>query len=208
MKFNLLAGVLSFVPVAASMGGITAVGGSATLIPAPPSTVLGANQSGTSAWAFNEAGPITLAAPVEVNVTAPGLYTSDASLTPGIIPAGTTVFSHYLYSDPVGGAVSTYEGFVEVDQPIIGIMVLRNRLNATDAIFGAPGTLYADNSARGLELATNADSFRLTVSGNRVEFVFRTSTATDDIRIITVPGAGATGLAGVALTAAARRRRR
>jgi uncharacterized protein (TIGR03382 family) len=185
---------------------ITATGGDATLVSPPASTVLGATESNTVAWAFNEAVTYTLTAPLDVDVTTPGLYTSAASLTPGVLPIGTVVNSHYLYSDPVANASNTYEGTVDFDAPVIGIIVLRRNLNASDYL-GASGTLYGDNSARGLEVSVSSDTFRLSVSGTRVSFRFETSGATDDIRVLTIPTPGALSLAGVVLAGLTRRRR-
>ncbi|MDX2131412.1 MAG: hypothetical protein SFY69_05105 [Planctomycetota bacterium] len=189
-----------------SSGAVTGVGGAATVIAPPASTVLGANQSNTQAWVFTE-GTVVLASALTLNATTPGMYTSAGSLTPGSVAAGTTVQSHYLYTDPDGSAARTYEGFVEFDQPILGVIVLRSNLNASDAALGAPGTAYADNAARGLELGSNADAFAITVSQFRVNFRFVTSTATDDIRIITAPAPAGAALAGLCGLVALRRRR-
>jgi hypothetical protein len=185
---------------------ITAGGGATTIIAAPPSAVLGASESNTQTWAFNEVSNFTLTAALPVNATTPGTYTSNGALTPGVIPAGTPISSHYLYSDPVGGSLSVYEGFVEFDQPILGVIVLRADLNSSDFL-GAPGTLYADNTARGMELS-QAERFVITISGARVNYRFETSSATDDIRIITaVPAPGAAALASLSGLLAMRRRR-
>jgi hypothetical protein len=185
---------------------ITAGGGATNIIAPPPSTALGALESNTQARAFNEVTNFTLATNLPVNATTPGTYTSNGSLTPGIIPAGSVINSHYLYTDPVGGATAAYEGFVEFDATVIGIIVLRSDLNSSDFL-GAPGTIYADNVARGLELS-QAERFTLTLTGNRINYRFNTSTATDDIRVITlVPTPGALALLGVGGLVAMRRRR-
>lgn len=189
-----------------AQGALTTSGGSAVIIAPPASSVLGATESNTQAWAFNEVTNFTLATNLLVNATTPGTYTSNGSLTPGFIAAGTVINSHYLYSDPVGGSTEAYEGFVEFDQPILGIICLRSDLNSTDFL-GALGTSYGDNSARGLELA-QAERFTITIAGTRVNFRFTTSTATDDIRIITaVPTPGALALLGLGGLVTARRRR-
>lgn len=185
---------------------VSSVGGAATLIAPPPSTLLGANQSLTRAWAFDEVSNFTLASNLLVNATTPGTYNSNGTLTPGSIAAGTVINSHYLYTDPVAGTLSTYEGFVEFDQPILGVICLRADINSSDFL-GAPGTAYGDNVARGLELS-QAENFTITISGNRVNFRFNTSTATDDIRVITaVPAPGAAALLGLGGLLATRRRR-
>lgn len=198
-------GALALVPVCAQAS-IIATGGDAMLIGAPASSALGAMESNTVAPCWNEVSTFTLTAPLAVNATMPGTYASVGSLTPGIIPAGTVVSSHYLYSDPVGSAAGLYQGFMDFDQPVIGVIVLRSELNASDWV-GAPGTVYADNVARGMEVVSN-EFFFLSVSTFRVGFQFNTTSATDDIRVITlVPAPGVAGLCAVLGAAAMRRRR-
>lgn len=193
-----------------ALGAVSGTGGMAVSIAPPATTALDANESNTQARVFVEAQSHTLAAGLPADITVAGLYDAPGDLTPGVIAPGTVVNSHYLWTDPVGDAVQVYEGFVEFDQPALGIIVLRAGLNGTDVLLGNPLTLYADNAARGLELSTNADRVALSVSLFRVTFRFTTSGATDDIRVITaVPGVPA----GAALVAAggwalARRRRR
>lgn len=198
--------VISFALVGASQAAIVTTGGDAVLGPAPASTVLGALESNTIARAFNEASSFALATNLPVNATTPGVYSSNGSLTPGVIAAGTIVNSHYLYVDPVADGPANYEGFVEFDQPILGVIVLRNALNSSDFL-GASGTSYGDNPARGLELSGN-EVFTITLSQFRVNFRFNTTNATDDIRIITaVPAPGAAAMLGLAAAACVRRRR-
>jgi uncharacterized protein (TIGR03382 family) len=189
-----------------TIAAITTAGGDAVLGPAPASTLLNALESNTVVRAFNEAANFTLATNLPVNATTPGVYNSNASLTPGIIAAGTVVSSHYIYADPIGDGPALYEGFVEFDQPIIGVIVLRGGLNSTDFL-GAPGTIYGDNTARGMELSGN-EAFSITVSQFRVNFRFNTTSATDDIRVLTaIPAPGALAFPMLGLAAAMRRRR-
>ncbi|MDX2146822.1 MAG: hypothetical protein SFZ23_04810 [Planctomycetota bacterium] len=189
-----------------SFGAISSVTGSALLISPPPSTALGALQSNTRAPAFDERQDLVLGAGLSVDITTPGIYDALSDLTPGVIAAGTRVHSHYLYADPERRESTVYEGSVLFDQQVLGIIVLRSALNASDAALGAPGTIYADNEARGLEFGQ--DRVTLVLSGNRVNFRFTTSTATDDIRVITAVPAPAGVLAlAPALLATLRRRR-
>lgn len=208
MSIRRAIGVIAFAALAGtSQAAIINSGFDATVIAAPASSALGALESTTQAWAFNEVTNFTLATNLPVNATIPGTYTSNGSLTPGVIPAGTVVNSHYLYSDPVGSAAGNYEGFVEFDAPILGVIVLRADLNSTDFL-GAPATIYADNAARGMELSAN-EAFTITITQQRVNFRFNTTSATDDIRIITaVPAPGAAGLIGLAGLTTLRRKRR
>ena len=198
-------GAVALVSVCAHAS-IVATGGDAVLIGAPASSALGAMESSTVAPCWNEVSTFTLTAPLAVNATVPGMYASVGSLTPGVIPAGTVVSSHYLYSDPVGSGAGLYQGFMDFDQPVIGVIVLRPELNASDWV-GAPGPVYADNVARGMEVVSN-EFFFLSVSTFRVGFQFNTTSATDDIRVITlVPAPGVAGIcAGLGVFALRRRR--
>lgn len=186
--------------------GIGGTNGQAVEIAAPLSTVLNANQSNTEARVFAERTNWTLAADLNVNETRPGLYDAESDLLPGVIASGTQINSYYLWADPEGAAARRYEGSVTFDQPILGVILSRELLNVTDFL-GAPGTAYGDNNARGLELGANADRFSLSISGNVLRFNFNTSTATDDIRIITVPAPGAAVMGGLGLMILGRRRR-
>ncbi len=202
----LCGGACALVLVCGSARGvIVANGGDTIVIAPPPSCALDVSEDNTFARAWNE-GTFTLTAPLALNATLPGNYTSVGSLTPGVIPAGTTIQSHYVYSDPIGSPVQMYQGFLDFDQPILGVIILRPQLNASDVV-GAFGTTYADNVARGMEVSANENVF-ITISQLRVGFMFNTTTATDDIRIITaVPAPGALGFFGAAGLLAARRRR-
>lgn len=190
-----------------SHAGVAAVGGATVQIAAPASAALGALQNNTNAWLFAERQGLTLASALSVDASGAGIYNAPGTLNGGTIASGTTVDSYYLYSDPVGGTSEVYEGFVRFDQPILGVIVLRAGLNGSDLLLGNPATIYADNNARGLELSTNADRFTITVSEFELRYVFRTSGATDDIRIITAPTPGVLSLAGISGLVALRRRR-
>jgi hypothetical protein len=205
MKIISFVGVL-LVGTGVSFGSITGVSGSAVLIAPPPSVVLNALESDTEARAFNERDDLALTAGLRVDITIPGLYDMNTDLTPGVIPAGTVVSSHYLYSDPVSTAARVFEGAIEFDQPILGIIISRRGLNESDAFLGALGTTYADNDARGLELGN--DRLRLEVSRTRVVFRFSTAGFTDDIRVITIPTPGSAGIACVAAIGLVARPRR
>jgi hypothetical protein len=190
-----------------SQAGVVAVGGATQQIAPPASCALGALESNTVTRVFPEVQNLTLAAALNVDANGAGTYNSAGSLNGGAIAPGTTVNSYYLYSDPVGGSNQVYEGFVRFDEQILGVIVLRAGLNGSDLLLGNPLTTYADNEARGLELSTNSDRFSISLSEFELRYVFRTSTATDDIRIITVPAPATLALAGMGGLAAMRRRR-
>ncbi len=188
-----------------SLGAIIGVGGAAVQIAPPASVNLDALESNTSAFVFPERQGVVLPAPLAVDITAVGLVSSAGDLTPGSIPAGARVSSYLIHSDPVASGTALYEGFVEFDETIIGLIVLRSTLGTSDPI-GSPLTIYADYAARGLELGN--DQVRLVIGRTRVDFRFNTSGATDDIRVITlVPTPASAALLGLSGLIAVRRRR-
>lgn len=62
----------------------------------PPSVDFGALESDTTMYAFDEQQNVTLAQALEVDITAPGTYDDSSDLTPGTIPGGTGVSSHFV----------------------------------------------------------------------------------------------------------------
>jgi hypothetical protein len=146
-------------------------------------------QSNTQARVFDERQDVVLAANLPVNVTAPGIYNQVADLTPGSIPAGTVVRSHFIHTDKVGTKAPyvTFNGTVTVDQDILGLSVLGPSLSAGDGPLGAPGTLYpTGQNERKLELrADGSEDLVEWVDARTVRFHLETAAHADQIRIIT-----------------------
>lgn len=189
-------------------GSVISGTGATTIVSPPASVLLGASESNTNTMAFDEVQNFLLPVSVAVDITAVGLVSAAGDLTPGVIPAGTRVSSHLLRSDPIGSGVSVYEGSATFDGLIVGIIVNRQLLNLSDAALGNPLTTYGDYEARGLEIG-GGDTVRLVVGRTTVTYRFSTSTATDDIRVITiVPATSSAGVLGLAGLAALKRRRR
>ncbi len=201
------------VAVCAAWSGAAVVGttGAVATAPLPASLVQGAMESNTTAWIMFERERV-LNQPVEVDITSAGVFDQLADLTPGAIAAGTRVRSYILHADPVGSSVRTYEGTVRFDEVVIGIIVRGTRLAATDSLLGGIGTTYDGASeGRGLELnqAGTADEVSLSMTPDRriVGIRWTASTATDEIRILTIPGPGTAGVTLLGVIAVARRRR-
>jgi hypothetical protein len=130
----------------------------------PPASVMPDTlESDTQAFAFDEQQGLLLSSGLTVDITTPGTYhvpNGGVPLTPGTIPAGTLVSSHFVHADPVGNpdpvtGTKLYNGTITFDGTIIGIIVYDATLDSSDGVVGAPGTVYpstppADNS-RGLE---------------------------------------------------------
>jgi hypothetical protein len=192
---------------AAAQAAITGGTGSTSVIPAPASVARHALESNTQVWAFDEVQNFVLPVDLIVDITAVGLVDASGDLTPGVIPAGTVVSSHFLHSDPETETASTYEGTVTFDRIIVGIIVNREPIALTDGLLGNPATTYTDSTSRGLELGN--DRVRLNVGRFSINYRFVTSGSTDDIRVITVvPGASTAAGAAMAGLCVLRRRRR
>ena len=98
-----------------------AITGATTLIAAPPDVRVNIGlESDTLAPFFVERQDFTLPSGIAVNITKPGTYASNASLTPGTIAAGTLIDSYYLHTDPVGALapVHNFDGSITFDSEV------------------------------------------------------------------------------------------
>jgi hypothetical protein len=95
-----------------------------------------------------------LAAPLAVDINAPGTYIDPATLPGGQIPAGTRIKSYLVHIDPIDGpAAKCYVGTLRFDSPILGVMTQTSTLAAADPVLKAsPGTVFETDASRGLEL--------------------------------------------------------
>ena len=147
-------------------------------------------------YAFDEVQGYALTSPL--TVTGP-----DGSVI--ALPTGTVLNSHYVEWDPSLEGRGRADITVTFDGPILGVIVARQGLVATDAEFGADHVEYRNDGPRGLEQP--GDTF--TIAGNTISLnVF--ARAPDGFRVFTlaapaapvpVPAAGwmmAAGLAGAA----------
>lgn len=165
-------------------------------------TVGNNNQQSHNLWGFDEDQNIVLPGPISVDVLAPGGGA-------GVLAAGTTVASHYIYYDPVNANV---EGWVKFDAPVLAILSSTANMLATDFLANT-GVTYLNPSLRGLEAGDFAtidslDAFRINID-------FTASNPGDYIRVLTAfspaaapaPGALLILGAGLLLIGALRRRR-
>lgn len=140
--------------------------------------------------AFAERQQVRLAQSVPVNILQPGNYYLAQQNTNGNIPAGTEVNSCMLESNPAtgGAAIFAYDASITFDVPVLGIVVGPSRLNNSDALLGAPGTVYPEHDQlRGLEQDGTRTGDAVSLSGDRrtVRVHFVTSGDVDEIRIVT-----------------------
>jgi prepilin-type processing-associated H-X9-DG protein len=155
----------------------------------PPNCRFNVVESNQYVRAFVEQECYRLPADVTVNISQPGMYASDASLTPTVLPAGTVVDSLFLFFDPVGSQNATASGKVKLPGEIIGVICKTAQLDASDATLGRPGTIYAtgQDGARGFELGAE----KVELSSDRRTFVlhnFQSTYPGENVRILTVPG--------------------
>jgi hypothetical protein len=179
--------------VMVAVGGNAARGGfvtSGNLVPtAPPLSVLiGDLESNTQVSVFQERSGFLLTGDILVNLSAPGVASPVNLLNPSptAILAGTAVDSYFLHSDPVS-LVASFFGTVTFDREILGVILLPARLDASDAILGAPGTAYPTGElARGAEeSSTELDAITLSADRRTLTVALRTLGRADQIRVVT-----------------------
>jgi hypothetical protein len=161
---------------------------------APSSLVPGAVENNLKALLFMEDTDLSFDSAITVNATAPGLYKSKASLTPGSIAAGTLVSDTYIHADPVTSGTK-FTGSVTFDSNILGVIVTTNDLFATDALLGVTGTNYGNVTPRGLELNPLQDYFSISTDLRTLTFTLTTWGWTDDIRVLTAGASSGTSAA-------------
>jgi hypothetical protein len=172
--------------VAAASARIIDTSGAVQQIAPPPSVEFQQLESDTTIFAFDEQQCVNTVAPLLVDITAPGTYDDRSDLTPGVIPAGMRVRSHFLHADPVGqGNRIELEGSIKTNQVVIGIAVLSSSLDGSDSL-GAPGTTYPTLAfARGLELDRQNDFVVLDAKSRRVTVHVDADDHADQVRVIT-----------------------
>ena len=112
----------------------------------PDNTVGNDNFNDGNLYAFNEDQNIVIDADLTVNDLGDG--TSTTRGTTGVLAAGTTVASHYVFFDPDGDA--TQEGWVNFDADILGIIYDRTLLDASDYLANTDVN-YLSPELRGIE---------------------------------------------------------
>ena len=174
----------AFLPITPASAYISGTSGAITKI-SPPASVK--NQQLTSAstmFAFEERQGVQLASAVPVDITTPGNYESNASLTTEI-PAGTIVDSHYINSVRVSGSGTTVlTGTLTFPTDVIGIIVTPGKLGNRRRARLARHRLRAREPRPRPRLGTHGDS--LDFSGPRtVTLTSSEGNGSDQVRIIT-----------------------
>ncbi len=190
---------------------VVGVSGSGSLISPPMSLDVGEVDSATTVFAINERQGLVLPYDLAVDATGPGSFDSMASLNGGVISAGTPLSSHLIHMDTDLDVHGLMEATFTFDFPILGIIVTRSGLNASDVDLGFATTLYSLSDYRGPEL--NAlDRIRLNDDGHSIWVNLQQTTEVDEIRVITaappVPAPGTLAALGLTGIFGGRRRRR
>jgi len=169
-------------------------GEAATWVSPLPNFAEGVHESNSTMTAFQERSNLVLpsALPVDIipPVAYPRLYNSVGSLTPSLVPSGTTVDSYFIYSDPVGRpqVAVRYVATLTFSTAILGVIVQSATLNSSDGVAGAPDTTYSSDPFNGLELGPSygngVDRVELT-SPTTLYINVSTTVDTDAVRVIT-----------------------
>ena len=121
-----------------------------------------------------------------------GLINETSDLTVGTIRANSCIDSHMVHADVPGAGSSLtqvlYNGSVQFDSPILGVILTDANLIASDIDPGlAPSPVtYGVTPSRGLEFGANADRITIDTAQNRITFQFDVRTTMDQIRVITL----------------------
>ena len=155
-----------------------------------------------------------LAAPLAVDFTAPGTYTSRPTAV--ILPKGQNYKDYFFHSENRTGTNSrTYSGSITFDSPILGVIFSTGLLTLSDIPLGLPTTQYPTlDIYRGLEF-NGGEKVKFT-GPNTLDFTFVTAGNVDQMRVLTagtadVPEPGSIALLcglGVAGLGVLRTRRR
>jgi hypothetical protein len=126
-------------------------------------------------YGFDEGQNINITTDLNVDVLANGSGGSSGS---GVLTAGSTVASHYIFFDPNGTTSQT--GTVTFDSQVFGIITSTNNLAASDFLINT-GVNYLNPTLRGLEAGDSA-----TITGlNTISVNWTASTPGDYIRVLT-----------------------
>ncbi len=207
MRTHRSSGLVVVIMLASAAVGISVGGASAEAsvsgicgeqaITAPLSVIAqGVSESNRALHLSEERADLSLPAAVPVDITPPGSFPTTfnraSELTPGQIAAGTSIDSYLLFSDPIGqpSAFVNFSSTVTFSTPVLGVIVQSETLDATDPAVGAPGSVYAPASTRGLELGPYSDAVEL-VSPDTVHVDLQTNVDIDEMRVITAGTNGA-----------------
>ncbi|MDQ1468268.1 MAG: hypothetical protein QOH10_2683 [Actinomycetota bacterium] len=177
-------------PAVASSGvGVNGLCGGVVVAPTPTGLRQGQSES-NSLRVFRERLDYALVGGAPADVAAIGLYDQPTDLPSPrpTVAGGTHVNSYILHSDPPGQVlVRTHRAAtIGFTSDVLGVQVLSATLSDPKSLqLRAPGTQYTNN-ASGLELAVGGGGdYARIVNRRTVAVSFKTSSAVDEIRVIT-----------------------
>ena len=153
----------------------------ARVTPAPAAVTLNSIESNGQMTTFFETPAVVLTSDLNVDISLPGTYTN-ASLSPGVVPTGTTVTSLFAHFDPT--ALVTRRGSVTFPQQIRGVIALDANLDASDAVLGVATTSYPTGTEADRGYEFNPDRVRWAGDGRSIRWTARASTGSDQLRVI------------------------
>ncbi|MFK8015074.1 MAG: hypothetical protein AB8G17_06505 [Gammaproteobacteria bacterium] len=186
-RAGLLIGFLgSLAALPTAQAAITATTGNVNGIATPPSVAVGALESDTVIAAFRERRVRTVTGPLALDITTPGNYDiTTPGLSPGNVPAGTTIATYMLHADAIGVGSATLTGSVTFDERILGLLVTDAGLDATDGQLGAAGTVYPTAVVqRGMDFPSG-DKVGLSADRRTVFLTDVVFDVVDQIRVVT-----------------------
>ena len=163
------------------------VAGAVKVIAPPPSVEFAELENNTTIFAFIEQENYPIPTDVQVDITEPGLYASNYRSTSEQLPAGTAVDCWLLQFNSVGRQSARVSGSITFSSEILGIIVTKGGLDATDGPLGRSGTAYCTGQdARGME--SPVDRIMLYEDRRTVTIPqFETAHRGDQVRIIVMP---------------------
>jgi hypothetical protein len=200
-RFSLIA-IAAVATVAAHAQIVTTTGGSQIL--APPDVTLNVLE-GTEGYVFTERDSVSVIDLAVDHDGSSGVFNTNADLTPTSLTG--TFTSYFMHMDAPGNGPQNYDFTVTFAQAIEGVVVTDQTLDDTDAVLGNPGTTYPNGlTNRGWE--TSTDDFKISISGNSLNFTGRVTSPLDSVRVLTNPVPEPTTMAALGLGALALLRRK
>jgi hypothetical protein len=193
---------------------ILSTAGAMTEIAPPASVVVGALESSTTIFAFDEGvSPVPLSPDLFFDHVGPGSFEG----TPPpffLMPKGALLHSYLVHFDPVGATPTTLTGSITFDpsETIIGLQAHTPLLYSTDGFFGLGSVTYPASGSdldRGFDtFITVDDTGSVAIDLNSVSFTLKAELGVDEVRLFTVvPEPASAALLAIASALCAVRRR-
>lgn len=180
--------LLTFVLTGYLIAGIIATSGGVVVVSPPASVEQQVFESNTEIRIFVEQQELQLNSTLAVDISQPGLYDSESSLTSATLAAGIEFNAYFVHVDPEGGAQDPrpFDGSVTFDEPIFGLIVLDQTLDDTDPILGLAGTAYATGSQlHGLDFFPQ-DAVTISDDRRTLTLNLKAGGMVDQLRVITL----------------------